>query len=105
MSRDRFDDWGENSDRWEDKACDDPECCFPKVKASKTVVPVEDGSSPIFFEVEVDFDEDVEGAKSLYLSSVEIVYIEKGEIRLVRGPLAQVIELDDIKFLMIRAKV
>lgn len=55
--------------------------------------------------VEVEFDETVgNDCSGFYSDNVDTIYIEDDELRLVDGPIAQVIALDDIHFLKVSVR-
>lgn len=81
----------------EDFEAKDCTCCEPLDVEGK-LPPLK--VTPPRLEVEIEFaDRDDIKAGGLYTDAIDAIYIEDDEIRLVDGPIAQVISLDDIHFL------
>ena len=88
----------------ESDVCEQPGCC-DDAELTATLVPEALPPlkvAPLRFEVELDFVDTTPGdSAGLWTDAIDTIYIENGELRLIDGPIAQVIELGDIKFMRI----
>ena len=100
QNEDELDKIKRQMEEWDELACVDCDCMKDEGAKKKAVVELELPPLKVakpHFEVEIEFNDDV--VSGMYTDNVDTIYIEDDEVRLVDGPIAQVISLDDIRYL------